>query len=764
MPSRWGEIWGFWTQRRLPRRLALLFVGGALIPLLLLQGFILIEGRRQLVGEVRFQLQTQAQQVKGEVEGWLEARKRLLNSLVHLEPRLAGQVMQRNYPDCSVLALWEKGEVPQRLLGQEVPLQDWPPKEPLPHIGWDAQRQQAYARLVAPVERGKGGFFVAWFDFALLHRWRGTAHFLLLSPDGLVLDASPHFRHRRGTKWEGEPSSERRDWVTAAVPLQEGLQLLCFHPVPTPSAFLARFLWFNLFLLGGGLVAMLAMALWSSLTLALPILRLREAAQTFGQGRFTPRVEVRTGDEIEDLALTFNRMADELQSLYGHLEEQVAQRTRELQQANEELAILKEFNETIVRAIPSSVLVFDTELRLLYANETFFRTWEYPIEILGKHVEEVFPDGRAEREGWLNLLRLAIREGQSVIGQVMEHHSPYRGRTVVRFSIVPLHENQHLSWEGQRLSDAVCLQFLARTCSQTCQDCIANAASWQGKKALLILDDVTEQHALEQQLIQSEKMAALGQLSAGIAHEIRNPLSAINAAAFYISEAVQGEGSLDREELSEYLGLIRRNVARAEKIVYDILEFARPSGPSPRPVNLQELVEKTLAILDKAFVEQEVTLHADLQPVPPVLCRPDTVKQAVLNVLVNALQAMPEGGDLFVRTYAEKGMGIVEVRDTGPGIPPEVLPRIFDPFFTTKEPGKGTGLGLSIARAAVEADQGRIWVLSPPGEGATFFIGLPLAPPPSDGRKVQEREPPLLIPVAEGRNDGGEGEDSAGGR
>lgn len=435
------------------------------------------------------------------------------------------------------------------------------------------------------------------------------------------------------------------------------------------------------------------LALFVGRSIGSPIARLENSLAAFGEGQLEAQVDIHTGDEIERLAVAFNRLAAQLEQSYTTLEERVRERTEALTRANQELEQLQAFNAALIQIMPSSLLVFDRELRLLYANDTFFQTWQYPREILGQTLTTFLPPGTVAAEGWEKMIRQVLETGEPILERKMNHESPSRGRTVVRLSLLRLYTPT-------------------------------------GERAILILHDITEQHLLELQLLQSEKLAALGQLSAGIAHEIRNPLNAINMAVYCVADMLQSDPSPAWEEVEPYLDIIRRNVGRADKIITEVLQFARPSGSEPTVVDLNELLRATLSILDKSFAGRGIEVQTHLREGSWAYCRPDTAKQALLNLIVNSLQAMPGGGVLTLRTFYDEVRHAVcaEIGDTGEGIPPENLPNIFNPFFTTKEPGEGTGLGLSIARSAIEADGGRIWVDSRKGGGTVITVQFPKAP------------------------------------
>lgn len=447
-------------------------------------------------------------------------------------------------------------------------------------------------------------------------------------------------------------------------------------------------------LVGLGIVATGGLALFVGRSIAGPIGRLESSLAAFRAGHLGARLDLRTGDEIERLAAEFNRMAAQLEQAYTTLEERVRERTEALTRANRELEQLQAFNAALIQGMPSSLLVFDRDLRLVYANDTFFQTWQYPREVLGQPLAQLLPPEVLASEGWEGMIRQVLETGEPILERKRSHDSPTRGRTVVRLSLFRL-------------------------------------GTPEDGRAILILQDITEQHFLELQLLQSEKLAALGQLSAGIAHEIRNPLNAINMAAYCVADMLQSDPLPPWEEVKPYLDIIQRNVGRADKVITEVLQFARPSGSEPTAVDLNELLRAILSILDKSFVARGIEVQTHLNGGAWAYCRPDTAKQALLNIIVNSLQAMSEGGILSLRTFYDQARQRVcaEIGDTGVGIPPENLPNIFNPFFTTKEPGEGTGLGLSIARSAIEADGGDIRVDSRVGGGTVMTVQFPAAPP-----------------------------------
>jgi two-component system NtrC family sensor kinase len=241
----------------------------------------------------------------------------------------------------------------------------------------------------------------------------------------------------------------------------------------------------------------------------------------------------------------------------------------------------------------------------------------------------------------------------------------------------------------------------------------------------------------QEQLIHSEKLSALGQLVAGVAHELNNPLSAV------LGNAYLAESKVTDPLVLRHITGIREGAERAAQIVRNLLQFARKLSSSREDIDVGQLVERVLTLVANAGVTQDITVVRDLAPgLPSTAGDPGQIQQVLLNLVTNAFQAMEDsGGRLTVRSRLSVAGLRIEVEDTGPGVPPEIRTRIFDPFFTTKPVGKGTGLGLSVAHGIVAAHEGRVWVEEGPGGGARFVIDLPLrvATP-----EIGERETPPI--------------------
>jgi PAS domain S-box-containing protein len=239
---------------------------------------------------------------------------------------------------------------------------------------------------------------------------------------------------------------------------------------------------------------------------------------------------------------------------------------------------------------------------------------------------------------------------------------------------------------------------------------------------LLICIDMSEQRRLEAQLVQSEKMAAIGQLAAGIAHELRNPLAIVMNALYDLRARVDGA---DRE-VGEDLRIAEEEIGRAQAIIKNLLEFSRESGAEIERLDLNDLVRRTLQLLEKYLESSGVMVSAELGAVPACAANDNALRQILLNLVTNAVQAMPRCGRLVVRTGRRAPDRVrLEVQDTGVGIPRAHLKDIFNPFFTTKAPGQGTGLGLFVVHAILQRYGGDVQVKSELGVGTTFTVELP---------------------------------------
>jgi len=238
---------------------------------------------------------------------------------------------------------------------------------------------------------------------------------------------------------------------------------------------------------------------------------------------------------------------------------------------------------------------------------------------------------------------------------------------------------------------------------------------------IIVFEDITDKIQLQQQLLTSEKLASIGLLSAGVAHEINTPLTGISSYIQMLQKTLAGT------HYAQILEKIEAQTDRVARIIKNLLTFARsPSDASFQRVDLKESIEEILSLIDHKLKNMNIRLALELEPIPPLYAQGERLQQVFINIILNALDAMPQGGELRIRLSQEKEAAVVRVSDTGMGIKPEHLSHIFDPFFTTKGVGKGTGLGLSISYATVKEHEGHIQVQSEIDRGSTFTIILPV--------------------------------------
>jgi PAS domain S-box-containing protein len=246
-----------------------------------------------------------------------------------------------------------------------------------------------------------------------------------------------------------------------------------------------------------------------------------------------------------------------------------------------------------------------------------------------------------------------------------------------------------------------------------------------GEPALLLalLEDTAEERRMQQQLVQSGKLAAIGELAAGVAHEINNPLFAIlGLTEFLLKEAEPGSKGLQRLQLIQQTGLEIKEIVRA------LLDFARENAEERHVGPLEDVVQATVDLVRRTNAHKGVELVDSYDAsAAPVNASPNQLKQIFLNLIANARQAMPNGGTVRVDVRQDGDWVLATVGDDGPGIEPAVLERIFEPFFTTKRLTGGTGLGLSVSLGIAESHGGSLTASSDPGEGATFTLRLPVS-------------------------------------
>lgn len=253
---------------------------------------------------------------------------------------------------------------------------------------------------------------------------------------------------------------------------------------------------------------------------------------------------------------------------------------------------------------------------------------------------------------------------------------------------------------------------------------------------LLVFDDITAKVQLEHQLLQSEKLSSLGLIAAGVAHEVNTPLTGISS----FTQMLVGDVPEEHPH-HQVLKKIENQCHRASEIVNNLLNFARIQTTDFTDVQLNQVVGEALNLLEHQFRKKNTRIERDLAPdLPLVRGNEGRLLQVLVNILLNARDAVPPDGSIVLRTRLNEDTVVVQIEDNGEGIPPEIIHRIYDPFFTTKDTGKGTGLGLSVSYGIIQDHSGRIFVDSRPGEGTCFTIKLPIKEKASVNKEVTTHE------------------------
>ena len=255
---------------------------------------------------------------------------------------------------------------------------------------------------------------------------------------------------------------------------------------------------------------------------------------------------------------------------------------------------------------------------------------------------------------------------------------------------------------------------------------------WEAYKEILSLNEelnsyIERLESTQKQLIQAEKLNAIGQLAASVAHEINNPLAGVLVYSKLLAKKISSDSS-DKEETLANLAKIESAVSHCSQIIRGLLDFSRQTEPTLRPVSVSGVIDRVMSLVGhQAEMHKVEVTREEASSLPPVMADFGQLQQVFINLVMNAIQAMPSGGKLAIRSSAsEDGWVKVSVQDNGSGIAPENMEKLFTPFFTTKEEGKGLGLGLAVSYGIIERHGGKVEVQSELGRGTTFTVHLPV--------------------------------------
>ncbi|TME99298.1 MAG: GAF domain-containing protein [Chloroflexi bacterium] len=386
--------------------------------------------------------------------------------------------------------------------------------------------------------------------------------------------------------------------------------------------------------------------------------------------------------------------------------EQVTQNIHRLQTAQEEIRLERDRLNLVLRSVPNPIILLDVANQPILMNHEALRLFQ--ASALDSHSSrraQVCITNEARFTSFVSQLRLDPAQGMS--GEIM-------------------------------LTDPDASEVLSMQVTSTeVRDDLGTVAA-----TVSVMQDVSrlrelERRRIEQILFDSEKLAATGRLAASIAHEINNPLVAIKNSLYLLSNKMAAD-----DPNAKFLQIATKETDRVSRILKQMLGFYRP--PRMESTDINRLIEESEGLIEKHMRAHRVKVENNLDPrLPPVITAADQIKQVLLNLMINAQQAMPEGGTVYVSTRAAHGADPeflmtdsihIQIRDTGTGIPQEHVPHIFEPFFSTKE-AKGTGLGLWVSQGIVQAHGGSIKLRSREGRGTTFNVALPIGGPTQHGER-----------------------------
>ncbi len=424
------------------------------------------------------------------------------------------------------------------------------------------------------------------------------------------------------------------------------------------------------------------LAVFFARSIARPIRKLAEGANVVASGDLSRDIDIKARGEIADMAASFKNMTIKLREYTGNLK-------RINTQLEADVAIIEKlhsYNESILNSITPGVLTFDLAGTITTVNDSGVAILKRQrAGLLGRTISDVFDPNDPIRK----LLEAVLSTGKAYERKEIVLNNSDAKEVLLSCNSVPLYD-QHEKVVGH------CFTF----------------------------EDVTEVRNLQQRIQQSERLALMGELAIGIAHEVRNPLGAIKTCGQYL-----GAKLFKEDPLNKYTHLIIRESDRLDQLVSRLLNFARPGERDLQHVALNALLEDAVALAMLKGSTRNVTVERNYDPaIPLILADAKRLSQAFLNILLNGIDAMAEqAGTLTVASSYDREHQMVKIQfsDTGEGIAPSHLPKIFYPFYTTRQ--RGTGLGLAIVQQIIAEHSGTISVESKEEEGSTFTIILPLS-------------------------------------
>jgi len=403
-----------------------------------------------------------------------------------------------------------------------------------------------------------------------------------------------------------------------------------------------------------------------------PISKLAKTTISAADGDLDQEIDIRTGDEIEELGRNFN-----------HMIEQIRLQRNELEDRLREITSLKAYNDNILSSMTNGLITTDLEKRIITLNKMAER-------ILEKRRDEMVDLS----------LEVALGEHHPLCGMMTETLLHEEGLFHPELELKKNGESLWLAASTSLLSDA------------------------EGKKigTLVVFQDITEIKALEEKLRQADRLAALGTLSAGLAHEIKNPLSAIKTFVQLLPKKLENPSFMEKFNVT-----VPREIDRINQLVEDLLELTRKRTRPMVNLDVNLLILQVIDLHGEEMERRHIIFKNHLDgALPSIQGDSDTLYRAFSNVVINSIQAMPNGGSLIISSEQNQrpSMAKITFKDTGIGMDEETSKNLFNPFFTTKD--KGSGLGMALTRKIIEDHRGTIEVMSEKGVGTTFVLWLPV--------------------------------------
>lgn len=492
-----------------------------------------------------------------------------------------------------------------------------------------------------------------------------SSYLYLLDKDGRVIAHQDYSQ-----LWKKHPDSANRDVLGVQTEISDlGWTLVMEQPSSTAYEPINHMFRNGLYVAAVATIIVSLISVYAGLYFTTPIICLEKGMNNLKTGRKSAPILLNRQDELGKLAKSFNEMSNELQ-----------EKSLRLEQEKERL----------------SVVVNGIEAGLALVTKDYQVTWMNPLLQNWIQLQDIqmpcFTLLGGKKEACADC-PITCPELDANGGSLMKTQGENGEERIFNHRVFPL--NHAIKGEGE---------------------------------FLIVIEDITEQKQMEEKMVQTDKLTALGLMASSFAHEVNNPLATINVfAEDLIDRLEQKDTELDEEEMALYLAKIKENTERCKRITSNLLNFSRKSNWTVTHIDVMETIVNSISLVESTLKKKQITLTADLPQDLPVLFG-DSLKlmQVIVNLFNNAIDAMEKKGQLIISASVEQHSVLIQVIDNGCGMAPEVLGKIFDPFYTTKPVGKGTGLGLSVCYGIIEEFGGNIQIESKEGAGTTVTVRIPI--------------------------------------